>query len=95
MNPDVNRNLIAANNEMSILERVPIVELPTNSVQCTTCFRVLSRTELKNAGFICIDCNDRVCATCGCTDSVACEGGCTWIQSGVCSTHDEESIRRR
>lgn len=40
------------------------------------------------------------CVICGCTDSEACEGGCSWIKvdrdngCGLCSAHDldEEAV---
>ena len=30
------------------------------------------------------------CLSCGCTDSVACEGGCWWAAPGLCSQCAEE-----
>lgn len=30
------------------------------------------------------------CLTCGCTDSIACEGGCWWAAPGLCSRCAEE-----
>jgi hypothetical protein len=27
----------------------------------------------------------QICAFCGCTDEVACPGGCSWVQEDVCS----------
>jgi len=28
---------------------------------------------------------ERTCRICGCTDTRACEGGCSWLLQGVCS----------
>lgn len=28
-----------------------------------------------------------VCRECGCTNDEACDGGCTWIEPDLCSTH--------
>lgn len=35
----------------------------------------------------------RACRTCGCTDQWACEGGCEWIDTDLCSTCDPTIIR--
>lgn len=33
------------------------------------------------------------CLSCGCTDSVACEGGCYWVTPGLCSECAAEEVR--
>ena len=40
------------------------------------------------------------CRVCGCTDEHACEGGCSWVEPGLCSrcvgrTTPEEKPKRR
>ncbi len=41
---------------------------------------------------------ERTCVICGCTDSKACAGGCSWVvihpatATGVCSNCDEQAL---
>lgn len=80
-------NAVAENNALSILERTPIVDLPSDSIQCATCLLVHSKTDLKADGYVCRDCGDTICLMCGCTDSIACDAGCVWVEPGKCSSH--------
>lgn len=78
------------NNARSIVERMPISGLPAHLIQCATCLFVHLKEALERAGFVCSDCGDNVCVKCGCTDSVACEEGCSWRKPGECSAHGGE-----
>jgi hypothetical protein len=79
---------IDVNNALSILERMPLAELPAHSVQCATCLLVHSKSDLKGDGCVCGECGDMICLTCGCTDSLACDEGCAWVGPGQCSSHE-------
>lgn len=78
---------VETNNAACIFDRATITPLPAGLIQCATCLLVQLKTDLAANGFRCDDCGDPVCVTCGCTDSVACEGGCGWVKPGHCSTH--------
>jgi hypothetical protein len=41
-------------------------------------------------GYYCPSCEAAVCILCGCTDEHACAEGCSWLEPGVCSTHQTE-----
>lgn len=88
MRPDA----IETNNRLDSSERMPIHDLPSHSIQCATCLLVVAKECLKAAGYYCRECGDMICVRCGCTNNVACDEGCEWIEPGVCSTHrDSES----
>lgn len=36
----------------------------------------------------CANCGEQICLMCGCTDSAACDGGCSWVRPNVCSACD-------
>ena len=80
-------NVVEINNSQTIFEREHIAELPSHLIQCSSCLVVHSKEELKAAGFVCGECGDMVCVTCGCTDSSACGEDCTWDEPGKCSSH--------
>ena len=42
----------------------------------------------ERGGRYCLDCikTVEICRRCGCTDEVACPGGCSWAEKGLCST---------
>jgi hypothetical protein len=86
----VTTRAIQKNNERARDERMPLARVPGSYVQCQGCLRVHSKRLLAAADFRCHECGDQVCAVCGCTDSVACEEGCSWLLPGLCSTHGDE-----
>lgn len=83
-------NAVEENNSLSILERMPLVGLAAEFIQCATCLLVILKADLRAGGCVCPECGDGVCLTCGCTDSVACEEGCRWAAPGECSSHGGE-----
>lgn len=38
------------------------------------------------------DIKEQTCRICGCTDSKACEGGCSWVLPGLCSKCITEAV---
>lgn len=48
--------------------------LPSADVQCRNCFSFVGA--LNDA---CPGCGEYVCRVCGCTDSAACDNGCSWV----------------
>ena len=63
---------------------------------CANCQLLLVKLVLlRNAkgevsGYCCPGCNEKVCVVCGCSDYASCEGGCSWVVPGICSTHQRE-----
>jgi hypothetical protein len=37
----------------------------------------------------------QVCRECGCTEDAACEGGCSWVEMGLCSACTPEALAAR
>lgn len=59
--------------------------------QCLRCRREMPAPRLLTTsagGRYCLDCIAavEVCRGCGCTDEVACPGGCSWAAEGLCSS---------
>lgn len=57
---------------------------------CASCGNPLFELDLHHDAYHCKGCGAAVCVICGCTDDVACEGGCSWLGPGICSTHGRE-----
>lgn len=64
--------------------------LDVRLVWCRECKTRSDAVEIANEGFLCPDCGVPICVMCGCTDRVACIGGCRWVFPGRCSSHNEE-----
>lgn len=65
-------------------------ELPADVVHCSSCLTPLTKIDIASHGYLCPLCGSSVCVICGCTTARACEGGCSWIGAGICSTHEAE-----
>lgn len=56
-------------------------------ILCRNCRQIAGST----ADFRCANCGEAICATCGCTDSAACEPPCEWTRPGRCSNCESKN----
>jgi len=96
MNEEILSRLSAAEpQERCVLCRTPVfivVGSEINSVRIGDTYRTpqgsvfIGRSDFTEARY-CPGCaaSIRICRVCGCTEEVACEGGCWWIERDLCS----------
>ena len=59
-----------------------------DDVMCRACGWEEITLDLDGETIVCAYCGEPICVLCGCVERYACDGGCSWILPGVCSTHD-------